>query len=93
MVRPSRADWAARAMPKSATFTFPVWVSRTLAGFMSRWTMPCWWAAASPAAISAPISMTLAGASGASPRTMSRSVGPSTYSMTMKYAPSSWPKS
>ena len=83
MVSPSRAEWAARAMPKSATFTFPALVSRTLAGFMSRWRRSCWWAAASPAAISEPISITLAGASGASLRTMSRRVGPSTSSMTM----------
>ena len=30
----------ARAMPKSITLTMPVEVSMTLAGLMSRWTMP-----------------------------------------------------
>ena len=83
MVSPSRAEWAARAMPKSATFTFPDAVISTLAGFMSRWRRSRWWAAASPAAISDPTSMTLVGAIGPSPRMMSRRVGPSTYSMTM----------
>ena len=33
----------ARAMPKSITLTVPVWVSITLAGLMSRWTMPALW--------------------------------------------------
>ncbi len=33
----------ARAMPKSITFTSPDGVSMTLAGLMSRWTMPARW--------------------------------------------------
>ena len=33
----------ARAMPKSMTLTSPARVSITLAGLMSRCTMPCWW--------------------------------------------------
>ncbi|CAO0829159.1 hypothetical protein SMICM17S_06777 [Streptomyces microflavus] len=38
-------DWApcsARAMPKSITLTAPESVMITLAGLMSRCTMPCW---------------------------------------------------
>ena len=34
---------SARAMPKSMTLTWPVWVSMTLPGLMSRWMMPCRW--------------------------------------------------
>ena len=33
----------ARAMPKSITLTYPSRVSMTLAGLMSRWTMPAAW--------------------------------------------------
>ena len=33
----------ARAMPKSITLTWPRSVSMTLAGLMSRWTMPVRW--------------------------------------------------
>ena len=39
-------------MPKSSTFTRPAGVTITLAGLMSRWTMPWAWAAASASAIS-----------------------------------------
>ena len=38
---------SARAIPKSATFTRPSWVTRMLPGLMSRWTNPRAWAAAS----------------------------------------------
>src|SRR6187549_1465618 len=38
-----------RATPKSMIFTVPSWLMKTLAGLMSRWTMPCWWACARPA--------------------------------------------
>ena len=37
------ASAMARAMPKSITFTSPDGVSITLAGLMSRWTMPARW--------------------------------------------------
>src|SRR2546426_11939815 len=38
-----------RATPKSMIFTEPsVWM-KMLAGLMSRWTIPAWWAWASPA--------------------------------------------
>ena len=33
----------ARAMPKSITLTWPFEVIMTLAGLMSRWTMPIRW--------------------------------------------------
>ena len=33
----------ARAMPKSITLIWPVGVSITLAGLMSRWTIPALW--------------------------------------------------
>lgn len=36
------APCRARAMPKSITFTAPVFVMITFAGLMSRCTMPCW---------------------------------------------------
>lgn len=46
----------ARAMPKSITLTAPVGVIMTLAGLMSRWTIPAWCeyssAARTPAVIS-----------------------------------------
>src|SRR5665647_2628885 len=37
------ASAMARAMPKSITLTAPVGVSMTLAGLMSRCTIPAWW--------------------------------------------------
>jgi hypothetical protein len=42
---------AARAMPKSVTFTSPDSVMRMLCGFMSRWITPRSWAAHSASAI------------------------------------------
>ena len=73
----------ARAMPKSMTLTAPVGVSMTFAGLMSRCTMPAWCeyssADSTPAAISTASSMGTAWPS----RRMSRTVWPSTYSMTM----------
>ncbi len=73
----------ARAMPKSITLTAPVGVSMTLAGLMSRCTMPARWeysrADSTPAVISTASSIGTAAPS----RRMSRTVWPSTYSMTM----------
>ncbi len=73
----------ARAMPKSITLTWPLRVSMTLAGLMSRWTMParCEYSRAwrMPMVISSV-------RSGSSLRPLwrsSRRVEPSTYSMTM----------
>ncbi len=37
------ASAMARAMPKSITLMAPVLVTMTLAGLMSRWTMPMRW--------------------------------------------------
>jgi hypothetical protein len=37
-----------RATPKSMIFTVPSWQMKMLAGLTSRWTMPVWWAWASP---------------------------------------------
>ena len=37
-----------RATPKSMIFTVPSWQMKMLAGLMSRWTMPVWWAWARP---------------------------------------------
>ena len=94
MVRPSWAPSAARAIPKSATLTVPVAEAMsTLAGLTSRWMIPWAWAAARAAATAAAIVVARSGSIGPSLRMTSRSVGPSTYSMTMKYCPSSSPKS
>ena len=40
-----------RARPKSISFTVPALLSMMLAGLMSRCTIPCAWAAASPRAV------------------------------------------
>ena len=73
----------ARAMPKSATLTPPSRVMSTLPGFTSRWT-PLRWAKPSAAAMSAVISAARSGWRRPSSRSVSASVRPSTYSMTMK---------
>ena len=73
----------ARAMPKSITFTAPVEVSMMLPGLMSRWMIPARWeysrASRTPVTISTASGM---GTASPSPRN-SRTVCPSTYSMTM----------
>ena len=43
-VSPSLAWLTARAIPKSATLTWPVWSIRTLPGLTSRWITPLRWA-------------------------------------------------
>ncbi len=73
----------ARAMPKSATLTWPELLIRTFPGLTSRWITPRWWAKSSAAATSAPIEAARAASSGAS-RSSEDRVRPSTYSMTMK---------
>jgi hypothetical protein len=90
-VRPSLAP--ARAMPKSVTFTCPCGVINTLPGFTSRWTTPLRCANASAEAISAVMSAARPASMGPSLRMSSRSERPSTYSITMKYVPDSWPQS
>ena len=73
----------ARAMPKSMTFTAPVEVSMMFPGLMSRWTIPTRWeysrASRTPETISAASAIGTASPSLRS----SRTVCPSTYSMTM----------
>ena len=70
-------------MPKSITFTAPVLLIMMLAGLTSRWMMPCWWLKFSAWHASAMTSMARCGSIGPSVCTMSRSVTPSTYSITM----------
>ncbi len=73
----------ARAMPKSMTLTWPVRVSMTLAGLMSRWTMPARWEYSSAWRTPVVISSDRSGSSFLPECRSSRSVEPSTYSMTM----------
>ncbi len=78
------ASARARAMPKSITFTAPFLLIMMLAGLTSRWMMPCWWLKLSAWQASAMTSMARCDGIGPpSPCTMSRSVTPSTYSITM----------
>ena len=64
----------ALAKPKSSTFTLPSGVILMLAGFRSRWMMPCSWAASSASAIC--FAMGSASSIGIGPRSMrSASVG------------------
>ncbi len=74
---------SARAMPKSITLTWPVWVSITLPGLMSRWMIPCRWLNSSAAHMSAQISSARRGWSRPSTPRTSLSVRPLTNSMTM----------
>ena len=74
---------SARAMPKSMTFTAPARLIMMLAGFTSRWMMLCLWLKSSAAHTSAITSMTRCWLIGPEVLTISRSVCPSTYSMTM----------
>jgi hypothetical protein len=87
------SEVVALAMPKSITLTVPSGVSITLPGLMSRWISPRACAAARALQMSAAISAARSGMSGPSPRITSRSVRPSTYSITMKLVPSCTPVS
>ncbi len=73
----------ARAIPKSITLTEPFRPSITLAGLMSRWTMPCRWEKSRAAQISAAICRARCGGTVPSSASTSCSVRPSTYSITM----------
>jgi hypothetical protein len=73
----------ARAMPKSITLTAPSGVIITFPGFTSRCTMPLRWLKSRAPQMSAASSMARCGSSRPSRRSTSRSVSPSTYSMTM----------
>ena len=78
---------SAFARPKSSTFTVPSGRTFTLAGFRSRWMMPCSCAASSASAICLAIGN--ASSTGIGPCAMrSASVGPSTSSMTSACTPS-----
>ena len=93
-VRPASVPaLATRAMPKSATFTSPVPVTRMLPGFTSRWTTPLRWAKPRAAATSLASAAARPAGSLPSARSTSASVRPFTYSMTMKYVPPCWPQS
>ncbi len=70
-------------MPKSITFTAPSRLSMTLAGLMSRCTIPCRCEKSSASQMSAAIQAARRGDSGPCAVSTSRRVPPSTYSMTM----------
>ncbi|PLC11106.1 hypothetical protein AUQ48_01105 [Kocuria flava] len=72
----------ARAIPKSMTFTWPSGVTITLAGLMSRCTIPARWLYSSASRIPSTRSTASRGET-ASWCTSSRRVRPGTYSMTM----------
>ena len=74
----------ARAMPKSITLMSPSGVSMTLAGLMSRWTMPLRWLYSSGPSTPAVTSRASRIVRLPWVEMTSRSVCPSTYSMTMK---------
>jgi hypothetical protein len=74
---------ASFASPKSSTFTRPSRRTMTFSGLMSRWMMPAACAAASAETVWAAMSSSAGGAR-PSRLTSSRSVLPSTHSMTMK---------
>ncbi len=73
----------ARAMPKSMTLTWPVRVSMTFAGLMSRWTMPARCEYSSAWRMPTVISRMRSGRSLRPECSSSLSVEPSTYSITM----------
>jgi hypothetical protein len=83
----------ARAMPKSVTLTSPSGVMRMLPGFTSRCTTPWRCAKASAAATPAPMVAIWRGDGRWGSRSTAESGRPWTYSMTMKYDPSSSPQS
>ncbi len=70
-------------MPKSMTLTWPLRVSMTLAGLMSRWTIPARWEYSRAWRMPMVISMDRSGSSLRPECSSSRSVDPSTYSITM----------
>src|SRR5512132_3635065 len=80
-------------MPKSVTFTSPRGLSMMLPGLMSRWITPCAWAASSARHTSIAMSIARSGRMRPPPARISASVRPSTYSITMKWTPSSEPVS
>ncbi len=89
----SVAEFIARAMPKSATFTWPFEPIITLAGLTSRWARPASWANPSAAATSEAISADCLGVSCLLVFRISARFRPCTYSIAMKYVPSYLPQS
>lgn len=77
------APCRARAMPKSITFTAPVLVMMTLAGLMSRCTMPCWCEYASASSTPETMMSACSGPGASALISRSRMVRPSTSSITM----------
>ena len=77
------ASDCSRAIPKSMTLTAPSRVTITLAGLMSRCTMPWACAAASAPAILSPSSTACIGVGLPPPARNDASVRPSMYSITM----------
>ena len=91
LVSPCWLASAARASPKSATLIWPSWVMRTFSGFMSRCTMPAWWAAPSPARIGTMMRSASAGENRVRAFNAARSVWPATYSIAKYTCPWSLP--
>ena len=85
MIEPTSVIWLApeRAIPKSVTFKRPSGPTSTLCGLMSRWTIPCLWAAPTAARICRAYSIAIR--TGAEPRLTisSFSERPSRYSIAM----------
>ena len=77
------ASAMARAIPKSMTLTSPWVVIMTFAGLMSRWTIPFRWLYSSADSTRAVTSRAMSTSSGCPSCMSSRSVLPSTYSITM----------
>ena len=81
-----------RATPKSMIFTEPsVWM-KILAGLMSRWTIPAWWAWASPASTCTMTATLRSAAMGGCWRTAFWRSCPFRSSMAMTGEPSVWSK-
>ena len=76
-------DEIALARPKSATLTWPRSLISTFSGLTSRCTRPASWAEASAVSTGSIRSSARSGGIGASRVITSRSVWPSTYSITM----------
>lgn len=77
------APCSARAMPKSITLTAPESVMITLAGLMSRCTIPCWCEYARASSTPETMISACSGGGASAVRSRSRMVRPSTSSITM----------
>ena len=79
-----------RATPKSMIFTDPSSWMKMLAGLMSRWTMPSWWAWARPASTCTMIATFRSTVSGGVWRDAFWRSWPFRSSIAMKGDPSTW---